>query len=105
MAFLVNTTVLDGLPPGGLTPQQKRFGNDPWPQRLNESKSLYHSPSGTSGLVSTQSRRQLRLAMLIVRSRIRSIKCCLTPAGRVTHVPILGISCRRPFGPSDHPGV
>jgi hypothetical protein len=32
------------------------LGYEPWPQILNEPKSLYHSPSGTSGFDSIQTR-------------------------------------------------
>jgi hypothetical protein len=47
----------------------------------------------------------LRSAILIARSRIRSIKCWRTPGGRLPHVSIFGIRRQRPFGPSDHPDV
>ena len=55
------------------------MGWDPLPQILKEPKSLYHSPSGTSGRVSTQRRGRLRSEMLIARSRVRSIRCRRTP--------------------------
>ena len=51
------------------------LGYEPWPQILNEPKSLNQAPSGTSGLDSIQTRSRLRSAMLIARSRIRSIRC------------------------------
>lgn len=43
-----------------VTAEQKRFGKLPWPQTLNDPKSLTQSPSGTSGLESIHSRSALR---------------------------------------------
>jgi hypothetical protein len=75
------------------------LGYEPCPQILNEPKSLYQSPFGTSGFDSIQRRSSLRSAMLIARSRIRSIKCWRMPSGRLPQFSILGISRQRPFGP------
>jgi hypothetical protein len=53
------------------------FGYGPAPQILKEPKSLYHSPSGTSGHLSIQRRSWFRSATLIARSRIRSINAAV----------------------------
>ena len=45
----------------------------PHPQSLNEPKSLYQGPSGTSGFDSSQTRSRLRSSNPIVRSCIRWI--------------------------------
>ena len=77
--------------PAGPIVGRNVFGNDPLPQILNVPKSLYQSPSGTSGFESTRSRRRLRSAMPITRSCIRSIKCWRTRGGSLPHVSILAI--------------
>src|SRR6266550_2409196 len=80
-------------PPLAAWPRSRNvLGYEPWPQILNEAKSLYQSPSGTSGFDSIQTRSCLRSATLIARSRIRSIKCWRTPSGRLSQCSILGIS-------------
>src|SRR5579859_4348979 len=63
------------LSPTGACPLRRNvFGYFPSPQSLNEPESLYHCPSGTSGLVSIQSRNRLRSSTEMLRSRIRSTR-------------------------------
>ena len=43
--------------------------------------------------------------MLMARSRMRSIRCCRTPTGMFSQRSILGISRRKPFGPTHRQDV
>src|SRR5437870_167566 len=73
-------------PLAGWARSRNVFGNDPSPQILKDPKSLYHSPSGRSGFDSTHIRSIFRSAMLMLRSRIRSIRCWRIPAGSLSQV-------------------
>ena len=66
------------------------MGYLPSPQSLKDPKSLYHWPSGTSGLDSIQIRSRFRSFRLILRSCMRSTKCWRIAGGRLDQVSICG---------------
>jgi hypothetical protein len=60
------------------------FGYSPVPQRINEPKSLYQSPSGAQGSVTTQQRSFCRSSRVIALSATRSRRCSHSGRGRLT---------------------
>ena len=59
------------------------FGYSPVPQMMKEPKSLYQSPSGAHGSVTTQFWSRCRSSRVIARSATRSRMCSHTARGRL----------------------
>ena len=83
--FLFHGSIFHSAAPNGFMPFFKTvFGYSPVPQIMKDPKSLYQSPSGAQGSVTTQLRSRCRSSRVIARWATRSRMCSHSGRGRLT---------------------